>query len=318
MKTLNQRDYLKDENVQRFSHGVELVSPPDQVDPLLDALNMLSRAAYRQRLNETQNVLTKIMVVDLYSLTFIDHNFQETVSIAPPLYTLLKDWGHSCLGTYSVVIPFLKKEFSGKRAELISFKEHLQESYMRFKQLDWSLEVQLLVEKIFLLNEKLLQIAIESESFEEKFLTDWGSSLKPLLDQSFRDAARVQIDAIHNAVTQWGASLGSEPWKNLWVIPMGPRIAREGFLQTQYFERLIGPEGARDRIIFGENLSQITEALRLLQSVVLDRSLSLTLFGDPLRMEIDILAYGAREYLDDLFGFSSNAWNFEINNNLIR
>ena len=310
MKPLNKKVCLKDENIQTFSHGELLIAPPDKIDPLLDGLNMLSRSIYRRRLHETQKELASIMILDLYNLTLIEHDFQETVSITPPLYTLVKDWCHACLGTYSVVLPFLKKGLSDKRSELIPFIEHLQESYARFKQLDFSIELKLLVEQIFLINKKVLQIAAEKESFDEKYLKTWGLSLKPLLDKCFKDAARAQVDSIHSAVTKWSVSRGSKAWENLWVVPMGPRIARNGFLQTQYFERLIGQESS-ERIIFGENLSTLPEALRLLQSIVLDRSLSQTIFEDPLRMEIDILAYGARDRLDELFGHSPNAWGPE-------
>jgi hypothetical protein len=296
--------------MKSFSHGATLVPPPDRVDPVLDALNMLARAAYRRRLDDTQETLARIMVLDLYNLTLLERSFSETVSIAPPLYTVLKDLGHACLGVYSVLLPHVREGAPpGRGEELASFAEHLRRSREHFERLELEPESRALTGEIFALNEALLLRVTAGQPLQERHLEAWGRELGPRLERAFRLAARVQVDAIHAAVTGWAASRGENPWANLWVIPLGPRVAREGFLQAQYFERLLGPEGARERLIFGENLADTTEALRLLTAVVLDRSLSATLFGDRHRMEMDVLAFGARERLDELFDPSPHAWS---------
>ncbi|OJH42690.1 hypothetical protein [Cystobacter ferrugineus] len=292
-----------------FSHGTELVAPPDRVDPALDALSLWARTVYRRRLDDTREALARIMVVDLYHLILIERASSETVSIAPALYTLLKDLGHSCLGVYSGILPWLRGgSVPDPAVELAPLVEHLRRGQQRFEQLAPGPEERALGGEIFALHEELLAHAASGQPLGARELEAWGRALGPRLERAFRWAAHAQVDAIHAAVTGWAASRGEEPWTNLWVVPLGPRIAREGFLQTQYFERLLGAEGARERLVFGENLAGVPDALRLLTSVVLDRALSLTLFGDPRRLEVDILAQGARERLDEIFGVSRHAW----------
>ncbi|WP_437624512.1 hypothetical protein [Sorangium sp. So ce1151] len=305
--------------MRSFSHGATLVPPPDRADPVIDALSMWSRAVYRERLDDTQHAMTRIMVLDLYSLTLIERSSTETADIAPPLYTLLKGLGHSCLGAYSAVIPRIhgtretratrESAPSGHSKPLGSLAEQLRLGRERFAQLDLAPEQRALAEEIFALHEELLLHATSAPSLDARRLEAWGRELGPRMERVFRWAARAQVDAIHAAVTRWAASRGEDPWRDLWVIPLGPRVAREGYLQTQYFERLLGAEGARERLVFGENIADIPEALRLLTAVVMDRALSATLFGDRLRLEMDILAHGAHERLDEIFGPSAHAWS---------
>jgi hypothetical protein len=75
-------------------------------------------------------------------------------------------------------------------------------------------------------------------------------------------------------------------------------------LSIQYFQRVMGRHELGRRLLYAEGIFEREAALGLLGTVVTDRALALAFFGDPMRMDRDFLADGARKRLDALFGMA--------------
>jgi hypothetical protein len=71
----------------------------------------------------------------------------------------------------------------------------------------------------------------------------------------------------------------------------------------QYFAKLLGAPDESRRLVYAEELSGEQQGLNLLATHQLDSELSEAFFGDPDRMEIDLLGNAASVYLDG-FDFS--------------
>jgi len=64
----------------------------------------------------------------------------------------------------------------------------------------------------------------------------------------------------------------------------------------------MGPAAPGRRLLYAEGIARCDDALGLLGTVVLDRGAAEIFFHDPTRMDRDVMADGARKYLDRLFG----------------
>jgi len=125
--------------------------------------------------------------------------------------------------------------------------------------------------------------------------------LRPAILASARDAARLRIDACHAAVTRWKRQLAPEEWGRLRVIVIGSQMPRKENLLVQYFARLLGEPGESKRIIYAESIYEEPRALNLLGTHLLDSAAAQAFFGDPRRLDSDLLGPAAREYLNTLF-----------------
>ena len=112
------------------------------------------------------------------------------------------------------------------------------------------------------------------------------------------DAARVQIDAYHAQVSAWRRQVPAEEWSRLRVLILGPQMPRKHNVAAQYFAKLMGLPGESQRLVYAEELSGEPQGLNLLATHRLDAELAAAFFGDPARMEIDLLGNAASVYLD--------------------
>ncbi len=92
----------------------------------------------------------------------------------------------------------------------------------------------------------------------------------------------------------------AEEWGRLRVVVIGSQMPRRDNAAVQYFSRLLGEGGEGRRLVYAEALYDEGRALNLLGTHQLDREVGAAFFGDPGRMERDLLGAAAAEYLRTL------------------
>jgi hypothetical protein len=127
----------------------------------------------------------------------------------------------------------------------------------------------------------------------------FGKRMMPLVMANARDAGRAQIDTMHATMKKWRTQLPPEEWKRLQVVITGAQMPRKQNLATQYFAKLLGEQGEGFRIVYAESLYDHPKALNLLGTHLQDREVSQAFFGNDDRMEIDLMAEIARDYLSN-------------------
>jgi hypothetical protein len=126
----------------------------------------------------------------------------------------------------------------------------------------------------------------------------FAADLGPLLLANAGDAAAAQLEALDRAAARFRADLGGTGWRSVRVVLLGSHMARSQDLALQYFCRLLGEPGEGGRIVYAEGLDQPAQGLELLATHRVDGFLGAACFGDPARLHRDVLADGARRWLD--------------------
>jgi len=108
-----------------------------------------------------------------------------------------------------------------------------------------------------------------------------------------------QLAALDRAFCQAMEPLSPEQRSLLQVVVLGDHQARSRSLGMQYFRRRLGePEGAEERVTYGENVESEEEAIALVGTRRLDRKIARAFFGDEKRLQRDILGDAATLVLD--------------------
>lgn len=111
----------------------------------------------------------------------------------------------------------------------------------------------------------------------------------PRLLRATSFAVALQLGALERAERTLVSSIAPDRRLETHVVVAGAHQARERSLGMQYFlARLQGPDVA-DRVTYAENVTDIAGAVKLVGTRALDRQLALSFFGDPKRLERDIL-----------------------------
>jgi hypothetical protein len=128
---------------------------------------------------------------------------------------------------------------------------------------------------------------------------DFARECGPRILRATELATEGQLGALDRSFCQVMEQLSPEQRRQLQVVVVGDHQARSRSLGMQYFRRRLGePEGVEERVTYGENVESEEEAIALVGTRRLDRSIAGAFFGDEKRLQRDILGDAATRVLD--------------------
>lgn len=227
---------------------------------------------------------------------------RESRSYTPAVYHRLKAVDHVVLGLVGAVAPALEGlgQGDGWRAELEAIAAAIDSLEPQLGGLGLAPEQEERQRRMLAEVRDYIAAARQAEAPSREAFTALMARIKPLWLADAADAARAQLRQLDAIVRDWRSRMSPGEWERLMVVVSGPRNPRVGNLQASYFVRLLGEPGTGGRVIYAENLFDEESALRLLDVTVIDRALSLLVFGDRYRMEEDLLGFAAGSELDQL------------------
>lgn len=120
----------------------------------------------------------------------------------------------------------------------------------------------------------------------ESFARSRGPDLLRLTDH----ATRLQLASLHARVEELLADFSPAELARLQVVVAGAHQARDRSLGMQYFrKRLNEPESEEDRVAYAENAADEKAALALVGIRKFDGAIATAFFGDPKRLQRDVL-----------------------------
>lgn len=130
----------------------------------------------------------------------------------------------------------------------------------------------------------------------EAFAVDAG----PLLIRLTEHATSVQLRSLHAAIESELVLLSPAERGALQVVVTGDHQARARSLGLQYFQKRFGePPELDGRVTYAEGVDDAAEALALAGKRRLDRQIASAFFGDPRRLQRDVLGDAAARILRD-------------------
>ena len=121
-------------------------------------------------------------------------------------------------------------------------------------------------------------------------LAAFATALGPRLLAATEEATGLQLDAFDEQVTKLLAHLTPDQRARFEVVVTGEHQARARSLGMQYFAKLCGERpGEEQRVAYAEGATTVDEALTLVGTRRLDRSIASAFFGDPRRLQQDVL-----------------------------
>jgi hypothetical protein len=114
-------------------------------------------------------------------------------------------------------------------------------------------------------------------------------------------ATRVQLAALDARVEEALAELDDDERRHLQVVVTGDHQARVRSLGMQYFRKRFGePAGTEERVSYAEGVTDAEEALALVGTRRLDSTIAEAFFGDPKRLQRDVLGDAVDALLEEI------------------
>jgi hypothetical protein len=276
------------------------VAEPPPADPLA-ALNQELRATYARARAATLARTGPVILVDGDDLVLCRGKQRDRVQAVPALYHHLKACSHLPLAVYLSLAdaeegPLAPERLDGlRRLRGLAAAARAGLADRGFSPAQMERQKEILDQGLAFLDGVTGRGRCSAGE-----LADFARASAPRLLANAADAARVQIDGYRSRVAAWRREVPAEEWARLRVVVIGSQMPRGNNVAVQYFARLVGELGEGPRVVYAEALYDEGRALNLLGTHLLDRGVAVAFFGDPQRMDRDLLGDAAAEYLRTL------------------
>jgi hypothetical protein len=146
--------------------------------------------------------------------------------------------------------------------------------------------------------EQFLGRVLSAQDIARAQLSAFADSLGPRLLALTEHATELELSALHAATEAALRDMTAEQRTSFEVVIAGAHQARDRNLPLQYFQRRFGEApGEERRIAFAESVSDADEARELVGTRQLDRAIARAFFGNPQRLQRDVLGDAAERLL---------------------
>jgi len=268
--------------------------------PSPDALTRANddfRAMYREARARALGNAGPVLLVEGDTLVLRDGAAREAVKFLPPGYTALKEASHVPLALF-VLLRDAESPLAGPtRKALEALASEVKRARPGLGARPFPKASLARQEQVLDASVALVDVVIRRGAVAPGEVAGFARRMGPLLEANSEDAAALQLESMQKQVEAWRAKIGSG-WARLHVVVMGAHMARTNEIALQYFLRLLGESAEGGRVVFAEGLWDEEKALDLLATHLLDGAASEAFFGNAARLHEDMLAEGARKYLD--------------------
>ncbi|WP_170381399.1 hypothetical protein [Ruegeria atlantica] len=126
------------------------------------------------------------------------------------------------------------------------------------------------------------------------------NDMRPAWAANMRDAARAELGALHKAVSDARAAVSQDVWDNMYVVHHGGSNVTGVNVVELYLERVMPQKVAAGQVMFAENAHGNQAMADFVGYERMQRHVGAWAFGDPARMEVDLLGYEAGAILDEM------------------
>lgn len=271
----------------------------------LDQLDVAANDAYLIGQGYIQDIeFPPLLICDPSTLRFIGKGGPYTVDYIPQLYTTLKSVSHLVLGVTGLLVPIQGDPAGQRSIWWDSLKNLITIGDKVYREIDQIGLSQPALDRNRYVMKRMIDFgydAVGKGTFDASELAALSAEMGPYMLANSNDACIAQLDYLDSQVRSLSQKVGQEEWSRVVVLIEVAHQPRVGFVQGQYFAYYLGDD-SQTRLIFGENIFTDAPANDLVATVLHDRMLATDIFGDPFRMERDLLGDAADAYLLRMFG----------------
>jgi len=215
------------------------------------------------------------------------------------------------LGLFTILGPSFQnpKAFSWHN-KLTEYKSKVEYALSSFSNADLTSPMKQRGRKMLSITSDFVSQVLRQKSVTIEEYSSYTAKMLPFIKENLDDSAKMQIDAVMEAISKWKEELGPESWRNLYVvIPTVWPVSKES-PREQIFLRLMEPEEVDNHLIIGEGIKTIDEARTLLGRIVVDRAVGRLVFTisnernraltQALSSQKDVVANSARKAILEL------------------
>ncbi|MDB5272866.1 MAG: hypothetical protein JWO58_1233 [Chitinophagaceae bacterium] len=257
-----------------------------------------------QRLGDS---LQPVMVFTGDTLIFKYRNKREVSRIIPPVYHQLKAVDHLVLAVFVLVTPWPEGKISEEHVSTLQKHDVLCNIALdELNNYSFVDSILLRQKKLILTSRNYIRQLMKERYYRKEDRNVFARFCKQSLLDNTDEAARLEITNLHAQVSLWRKQLDDPAFHRLYVVIGSSHQARYRELTVQYFDKVLsersdGSAQSENRLVFAESVFNEAGCLSMLARHIIDQEIGLVFFGDPYRMQRDLLSDAASKYIRLIF-----------------
>ena len=147
---------------------------------------------------------------------------------------------------------------------------------------------------------EFIKHALDQNEVTREAVSKIINDTRPVWVDNMRQAARAELTALHKAVSDARAAMDAEDWAKMYVVHHGGSSVKDVNVVLLYLQRVMPEKVAAGQVMFAENAHGTDALVKYVGYVMMQRHVGAWAFGDPARMEVDLLGYEAGSVLDEM------------------
>lgn len=274
--------------------------PRARVGPALDGMNDDFHASYEGARERTE-LDAPVFVVLADELVLVRRGRRQAFSFSPRLFHVIKSAAHGPVALYASLYHLGDAPLGPPaRARVAALRGKIAGALSSIDGEPGPRAVLDNLRKVLQASLAFVDGVLTSGRVSAEGLRAFAASTGPALLRGADDATRVQLEALDAHVARALATMSPEERRGLQVVVTGDHQARARSLAMQYFQKLFDEApGEEHRVTYAEGVSDEAGALALVGTRRLDRAIASAFFGEPRRLQRDVLGDAACERLRD-------------------
>lgn len=294
----------------RLALAVALVSPlpagadaadPSAIDKAVETFNTAMLSIFH-RGQDTLSAQTLPIMVIARNVTVITADGQKTYPRDAPQYQNLKSASHVVLGIIGAVTPWpegdagktrWQRDFTTMSTQIDTFLAAIDASGGSDQGLDGQ-------RQMLQMARDFTTKALHDGTLTRAAVSQVINDMRPVWAKNMRAAARAELGSLHQAVTAARADITDEQWAKMYVVHHGGSSVKDVNVVQLYLQRVAPEKTAAGQVLFAEGIHGTDDMAKHAGYVRMQRLVGAWAFGDPMRMEVDLLGYEAGAALDEM------------------
>ncbi|WP_170560122.1 hypothetical protein [Ruegeria atlantica] len=245
---------------------------------------------------------TRPIMIIARDVTVVTEHGQKVYPRVGPAYDQFKSVAHVLLGIIGSVTPWPEGD-AGKIRWMSDFSKIQTEIESFLTAIDGiGLSPEELADQVAMLEKAnaFVTEALSKETLTPQMVADAINDIRPYWSKNMTRAAQVELNALHNAVTAARAGIDAADWDQTYIITHGPNFVGNTGVVLQYLQRVMPEKFDSRQVLFAENISGLDHLVKYVGHMRMQWQVGAWAFGDPMRMDVDLLGYEVGSLLDGM------------------
>ncbi len=270
----------------------------------LDAVDRFDKAMLSifHRGQDALTAQTRPVMVIARDVTILTGDDQISFPRGAPDYLIFKSTSHVLLGIIGAVTPWPEEGADDVRwkTDFAAIVQEIDALQPWIDNLDLPKEERARQRQMLEVAQAFVSKAVKRGTLTRQEVSDAINDMRPVWAANMREAARAELSTLHKAVSDARAAVSKDVWENMYVVHHGGSNVTGINVVELYLERVMPQKVAAGHVMFAENAHGTKAMADFVGYEKMQRLVGVWAFGDPGRMEVDLLGYEAGALLDEM------------------